>query len=56
MASSICPVFARSLVGDVLDLLLADVMGNLVAPYGAQVRENDRWIPLDSRIGERKPG
>lgn len=47
---------ALGLVGDALDFLLADVAGSLVGAHGVQIRENDRWIPLESRMGERKPG
>ncbi len=46
---------ALSLVGDVLDFLLTDVTGGLVRAHGVQTRENDRWIPLESRNGERNP-
>ena len=37
------------LVGDVLDLLLADVVGSGI---GVQISENDGWMPVDSSTGD----
>ena len=47
---------ALGLVGDVLDLLLADVAGGLASErIGVQISENDRWMPVDSSTGTGTP-